>query len=94
MQRIVRQGPIPPSEAERYNKIRERIAAELPEILARRDAGIKTVLVTVEGGVISNMIIPDGVEVVVHDYDVDGSETNLYEDVDGGQYTEAVWCSK
>ena len=34
-----------------------------------------TVRITVEGGVIQNIICPPGVEVIVRDYDVEGAES-------------------
>jgi hypothetical protein len=51
----------------------------------------KIVTVSVEGGVVQNVDIPDGVCVVVHDFDVDGSEPDLREDDTGDEYMESVW---
>jgi hypothetical protein len=49
----------------------------------------KTILIVVEGGVIQDIEgIPPGVQVVVRDYDVDGSEENIVED---GSYVETVY---
>ena len=48
--------------------------------------------ITVEGGVIQSIEgIPADVQVVVRDYDVDGSEEDLQEDDDGYPYVESVW---
>jgi hypothetical protein len=51
----------------------------------------KTVHVTVEGGVIQYVDCPSGVQVLVRDYDVDGSEADLAEDESGDEYIESVW---
>ena len=51
----------------------------------------KTVHVTVEGGVIQYVDCPSGVQVLVRDYDVDGSEADLAEDDSGDEYIESVW---
>jgi hypothetical protein len=51
----------------------------------------KIVAITVEGGVIQNVECPSGIQVVVHDYDVDGSETDLAEDDSSDEYLESVW---
>jgi hypothetical protein len=52
---------------------------------------MKTVEITGEGGVIQNVLCPEGVKVVVRDYDVDGSEESLKEDENGDDYIESVW---
>ena len=53
---------------------------------------MKTVRVTVEGGVIQWVEVPEGVTVVVQDYDVDGSEDDLLQqDNHGDQYIESTW---
>jgi hypothetical protein len=52
-----------------------------------------TVRITMEGGVIQDMLCPTGVRVVVHDYDVDGSEDDLREDENGDKYVEGTWGS-
>ncbi len=49
-----------------------------------------TVQITMEGGVIQDMQCPAGVRVVVHDYDVDGSEEDLREDEEGHKYVEGT----
>ena len=51
----------------------------------------KTVIVRIEGGVIQDVECPSGVQVVIHDYDIDGSETDLAEDETGDEYIESVW---
>jgi hypothetical protein len=51
----------------------------------------KTVHVTVEGGVIQDVECPLGVQVLVRDYDVDGSEADLAEDETGDEFLESVW---
>ena len=50
-----------------------------------------TVTVTVEGGVVQHVEVPTGVRVVVKDYDIDGSESDLAEDTNGDNYVESVW---
>lgn len=53
---------------------------------------MKTVRITVEGGVIQYVDCPRGVRVVVRDYDVDGAEEeNLQQDENGDDYVEGVW---
>ena len=51
----------------------------------------KIVAITVEGGVIQSVDCPTGVQVVVRDFDVDGSEADLSEDDSGDEYIESVW---
>jgi hypothetical protein len=58
--------------------------------MARRTTK-KIVAITVEGGVIQSVDCPTGVQVVVHDYDVDGSEADLAEDDSGDEFIESVW---
>jgi hypothetical protein len=52
---------------------------------------MKTIRVTVEGGVIQHIACPQGVRVVVRDYDVDGSEEDLNQDDNGDNYIEDIW---
>ena len=52
---------------------------------------MKTVTIAVEGGVVQGVDCPKGVRLVVHDYDVDGSESDLHEDESGDEYVENVW---
>ena len=47
--------------------------------------------VTVEGGVVQHVEVPPGVRVVVKDYDIDGSESDLAEDTNGDNYVESIW---
>jgi hypothetical protein len=49
------------------------------------------VTVSIEGGVVHEVDCPSGVYVVVRDYDVDGSETDLAEDESGDEYVETTW---
>jgi hypothetical protein len=51
----------------------------------------KTVTVSIEGGVVQHIDCPLGVQVIVRDYDVDGSETDLAEDDTGDEYIETIW---
>ena len=51
----------------------------------------KIVHVTVEGGVIQDVECPSGIQVLIRDYDVDGSETNLAEDETGDEFIESIW---
>jgi hypothetical protein len=51
-----------------------------------------TVRITVEGGVIQDVQCPEGVRVVVKDYDTEGTpEEELHEDDDGYQFIESIW---
>lgn len=60
---------------------------------------MKQIFVIMEGGVIHNIMgIPEGVGVVVRDYDVEGcdvmayvEEERLFKDVAGEWHTEATW---
>ncbi len=53
---------------------------------------MKIVRVTVEGGVVQYVEVPEDVQVVVRDYDVDGSETDqLEQDENGDQFIESIW---
>ena len=53
---------------------------------------MKTVTITVEGGVVQNVEVPEGVTVVVRDYDVEGIETDVFQQDRGGDnYIEAIW---
>jgi hypothetical protein len=54
----------------------------------------KIVVVTVEGGVVQHVEVPEGVRVVVRDYDAEGVEAErLSVDEDGNECVEAVWES-
>ena len=52
---------------------------------------MKIVHITVEGGVVQNVVRPEGVKVIVRDYDTDGSEDDLKQDDDGDDYIETIW---
>jgi hypothetical protein len=45
-----------------------------------------------EGGVIQDITCPQGVKVIVKDYDTDGSEENLQQDDNGDNYIETTWA--
>ena len=50
------------------------------------------VVVCVESGIVSQVTMPPGVVVEVHDYDVDGAEgKHLHRDETGRQHTRASW---
>ena len=51
----------------------------------------RTVIVAVEGGIVQDVECPSDVDVVIHDYDVDGTEPDLMEDESGDEYLEFVW---
>ena len=51
----------------------------------------KIVRITVEGGVVQHVEVPKGVQVIVHDYDVDGQEEGLEQDQNGDSYLESIW---
>jgi hypothetical protein len=52
----------------------------------------KIVRVTVEGGVIQHVECPEGVQVIVKDYDTDGvDEESLQHDENGDSYIESIW---
>ena len=50
-----------------------------------------TVTISIEGGVVQQVDCPSGVQVVIRDYDVDGSEVDLAEDDTGDEYVETTW---
>jgi hypothetical protein len=52
---------------------------------------MQIVRVTMEGGVIQDIACPQGVKVIVRDYDTDGSEENLQQDDNGDNYIETTW---
>ena len=52
---------------------------------------MKSITIVVEGGVIQEILdIPANIQVVVRDYDIDGSE-ELETDGAGDQYVQTVW---
>jgi hypothetical protein len=53
---------------------------------------MKVVTIVVEGGVIQRVVCPNGVRVIVKDYDTDGTEEdNLQQDEKGEEYIEGIW---
>jgi hypothetical protein len=53
---------------------------------------MKIVRVTVEGGVVQHVEVPEGVKVIVRDYDVEGPEADhLQRDENGDQFIESIW---
>ncbi len=53
---------------------------------------MKIVRVTVESGVVQHVEVPEGVQVIVRDYDVDGTEADqLRQDENGDQFIESIW---
>jgi hypothetical protein len=52
---------------------------------------MKIVRVTVEGGVVQHVEVPEGVQVVVRDYDVDGTGADqLQQDETGDNFIESI----
>jgi hypothetical protein len=50
------------------------------------------VKITVEGGVIQHVAVPEGVSVIVRDYDVDDLPPEvLQRDEQGSEFIETVW---
>ena len=55
----------------------------------------KTVVVTIEGGVVQNVECPEGVAVIVRDYDVDETDGGLQViDSDGNRFREMSWMGR
>ena len=53
---------------------------------------MRTVIVTIEGGVIQDVEVPPGVQVVIHDYDVGNIEEDGVEfDKDGNARLVSIW---
>lgn len=53
---------------------------------------MKIVRVTVEGGVVQHIEVPEDVQVVVRDYDVDETDDGeLEQDKYGDHFIESVW---
>jgi hypothetical protein len=52
---------------------------------------MKTVIVIVSGGLVQDVRAPEGVNVVVRDYDVEGSDSPVLKDEQGEAYIEARW---
>ena len=52
----------------------------------------KVVRITVQGGVIQDVQVPEGVQVVVHDFDTDGTEPDrLSRDENGDECVVNIW---
>ena len=53
---------------------------------------MKTVRVIVSCGVVQHVDVPEGVTVIVRDYDIDGVDGHLLQQDRGGDsYIEAIW---
>lgn len=53
---------------------------------------MKIVRVTIEGGVVQHVDVPEGVQVVVRDYDVDGTDVSeLEQDENSDHFIESIW---
>ncbi|MFN0017948.1 MAG: hypothetical protein ACKVP0_06785 [Pirellulaceae bacterium] len=53
---------------------------------------MKTVCITVEGGIVQHVEAPKGVSVVVRDYDVEECDSEfLQRDKDGDDFFEFIW---
>jgi hypothetical protein len=53
---------------------------------------MKIVRVTVEGGVVQHVEVPEGVQVVIRDYDVDVADAEqLQHDESGDLFIESIW---
>lgn len=52
---------------------------------------MKEVIVTIEGGVVSDVEVPSGVRVIVRDYDVMEFDDNVQIDEAGEEYYETIW---
>ena len=53
---------------------------------------MKTVTVTVEGGNVQHVDVPEGVEVIILDYDVEGEpDTEVEIDGNGDRRKRSVW---
>lgn len=52
----------------------------------------RIVRVVVSGGVVEHVEVPEGVIVVVNDYDVEGCDSELLQkDGNGDEFVEAIW---
>ncbi len=79
-------------------KIAEQLAGMATDLrdALRDDAApdLQIVRITMEGGVIQDMEVPCGIQVIVHDYDVEGVEVaELQTDENGDVYIEGNWGS-
>lgn len=69
--------------------------AAQPDAVVNVEHTLREVRVTVVGGVVQNVQLPDGVHVIVRDYDVDpgaAGTDNLPRDEHGRPYVEAEWA--
>ena len=56
------------------------------------DQEMRIINITLQGGVIQDVQCPEGVQVVVRDYDTDGVPNDqLRQDDNGDQYVESTW---
>lgn len=52
----------------------------------------KDIVIHISGGSIINIEMPEGIVVIVRDYDVDQyEEGNLVEDINGNEYIETIY---
>ena len=58
---------------------------------ATRKPPVKTVRITVFGGVVQDVRVPKGIRVIVKDYDVEGCTSGLDKDGNGDQYMRSVY---
>ncbi|WP_245538013.1 hypothetical protein [Rubinisphaera brasiliensis] len=54
---------------------------------------MKNVLVIVSGGVVQDVVCPDGVTVVVRDFDVEGVEDEAITTEGNERFIESVWSA-
>jgi hypothetical protein len=52
---------------------------------------MNSVIISIEGGVVQEVDCPPGIQLIVRDYDVDGTEPNLAEDDTGDEFVETIW---
>ena len=53
----------------------------------------QSVFVIVSGGVVQDVICPDGISVVVHDFDVEGVEDEAVVTQGNERFIESVWSA-
>jgi len=58
-----------------------------------KDYEMKNVLVIVRGGVVQDVVCPDGVTVVVRDFDVEGVEDEAVTTEEDERFIEAIWSA-
>ena len=51
----------------------------------------RIVMIEVSGGVVQNVDVPEGIRVVVRDYDVDDDDNDLPVDEEGDKFLDAIW---